>query len=75
MVVYKTEVKQSELGTVEDNIYVQFCPLVAWLAGWGKVQGKFNTLGLRQDGHHFTDDVFKCIFFNENVWSLLKISL
>ena len=29
----------------------------------------------RQDGCHFTDDIFKCIFFNENVWDLLTISL
>ena len=30
---------------------------------------------LRQNGHHFADDVFKCIFWNENVWISLKISL
>ena len=24
---------------------------------------------------HFTDDIFKCIFLNENVWISLKISL
>ena len=34
-----------------------------------------NTLRPRQNGHHFTDDIFKCIFFNENVWISLKISL
>ena len=28
-----------------------------------------------QNGRHFADDVFKCIFLNENVWILLKISL
>ena len=26
-----------------------------------------DTLGLRQDGLHFPDDIFKCIFLNENV--------
>ena len=26
-------------------------------------------------GHHFADDVFKCIFLNENIWISLKISL
>ena len=36
---------------------------------------KFNTLRPRQNGCHFADDVFKCIFLNENVWILLKISL
>ena len=35
----------------------------------------FNTLRPRQDGRHFADDIFKCIFFNENVWIPIKISL
>ena len=26
-----------------------------------------NTLRLRQDGRHFPDDIFKCIFLNENL--------
>ena len=26
-----------------------------------------NTLRPRQDGRHFPDDIFKCIFLNENV--------
>ena len=34
-----------------------------------------NTLGLRQNGHHFADSVFKYIFLNKNVWVLLNISL
>ena len=34
-----------------------------------------NTLKPRKNGHHFADDVFKCIFLNENVWILLQISL
>ena len=29
----------------------------------------------RRNGQHFTDDIFKCIFFNENVWISIKISL
>ena len=35
----------------------------------------FNTLGPRRNGRHFPDDIFECIFFNENVWILLRISL
>ena len=27
------------------------------------------------NGRHFADDVLKCIFLNENMWILLKISL
>ena len=34
-----------------------------------------NTLKPRQDGRHFADDIFKCIFLNENVWIPIKISL
>ena len=34
-----------------------------------------NTLRPRQDGCHFPDDIFRCIFLNENVWISLKISL
>ena len=34
-----------------------------------------NTLRPRQNGRHFTEDIFKRIFFNENVWISIKISL
>ena len=34
-----------------------------------------NTLRPRQNGRHFPDDIFKCIFLNENVWSSIGISL
>ena len=34
-----------------------------------------NTLRPRQNGRHFPDDIFKCIFLNENVWISNKISL
>ena len=34
-----------------------------------------NILRLRQNGRHFPDDIFKCIFLNENVLILMKISL
>ena len=35
----------------------------------------FNTLRPRQDGRHFPDDIFTCIFLNENEWHSIKISL
>ena len=35
----------------------------------------FNTLRPRQNGRHFADDIFKCIFLDENVWIPIKISL
>ena len=42
-----------------------------------KQQSSFclNTLRPRQNGRHFADDIFKCIFLNENVWISIKISL
>ena len=35
----------------------------------------FNTWRPRQNGCHFEDDIFKCMFLNENVLILFKISL
>ena len=34
----------------------------------------FNTLRLRQNGHNFPDNIFKCIFLNENMWISIAIS-
>ena len=34
-----------------------------------------NILRPRPKGHHFPDDIFKCIFLNGNVWIVIKISL
>ena len=34
-----------------------------------------NTLRPRQNGRLFTDNIFTCIFLNENVWISVKISL
>ena len=34
-----------------------------------------TTLRPRQCGRHFADNIFRCIFLNENVWISLKISL
>ena len=35
----------------------------------------FNTLRPRQHGHHFPDEILKCIFVNENAWISIKFSL
>ena len=35
----------------------------------------FNTLRPIQNGHHFPDDIFRCIFLNENLWISIKILL
>ena len=34
-----------------------------------------ETLRMRQNGHHFADDIFKCIFFIKNIWITIKISM
>ena len=39
------------------------------------LRGWFYSLRSRQNGRLFADDVFKCIFLNENVLILIKISL
>ena len=51
-----------------------FCPQLdaTWLYWWSTL---VNTLVPRQNGRHFADDIFKRIFFNENVWISIKISL
>ena len=36
---------------------------------------RLNSLRLRQNGRHYTDDIFECIFLNESVWISLEISL
>ena len=35
----------------------------------------FNTLTPRQNGRHFSNDIFKRIFFNETIWISVKMSL
>ena len=40
-----------------------------------KISIAFNSLRPRQNGRHFADAIFKCIFLNENVWIPIKISL
>ena len=42
---------------------------------WYLQNSIFNTLRPKQNRRHFADDILKCIFFNENAWISLKISL
>ena len=42
---------------------------------WVWVWKLLNTLRPRKNGRHFADDIFKCIFLNENVWIPIKIAL
>ena len=45
-----------------------------WIQLW-RLRYNDNTLRPRQDGCRLPNDIFKCIFFNENVLILIKISL
>ena len=45
-----------------------------WNCIWKKMQ-LLNTLRPKQNNRHFADDIFKCIFLNENVWISINISL
>ena len=37
-----------------------------------KINAPFNTLRPKQYGRHIADNIFKCTFFNENMWHSLK---
>ena len=39
------------------------------------IVGGINTLRPRQNGRHFADDIFKHIFYSENVWFSIEVSL
>ena len=53
-------------GTFCTSVGLLYIPVVRWL---------LNTLRPRQNGRHYPDDIFKCIFLNENAWIPIKISL
>ena len=57
---------------------VQLIQIMAWHWTWciySYSSGLLNILRPRQNGCHFADNIFKCIFLNENVWISLEISL
>ena len=50
----------------------------SWLHINGSIVGEshqVNTFRPRHNGRHSADNIFKCIFTNDNVWILLNISL
>ena len=48
------------------EICFEFCCCLSWIV---------NTMRLRQNGCHFPDNIFKCNFFNENIWITIQILL
>ena len=55
----------SESAVAKNGSVPKRRPTIIWI----------NTLRPRQSGRHFPDDLFKCIFLNENVWISIKNSL
>ena len=49
------------------NSYLDDYRIDVWAYNTGKVRGEFNILRSRQNGRQFPEDIFKCIFLNENV--------
>ena len=43
---------------------------MAWFVSFA-----INTLMPKQYGRHFADSIFKCVFLNENVFILIKVSM
>ena len=41
----------------------------------GITRREINSSSIEQNGRHFADDIFKCIFMNEKLRILIKISL
>ena len=68
-------------GTTERymlGIRAKFCTLnIVYVASrpFRSREERVNTLRPIQNGRHFPDDIFKCIFLNGNVWISLIISL
>ena len=47
-----------------------------WNVRWCySLKAAINTLRPRRNGRYFADDIFNCIFLNENAWFSLKILL
>ena len=65
------------IQTIWKRIWVQHGAIDTLSICWGcSVRHYwFNTLRPRRNQQHFADDIFKRIFFNKNVWILIKISL
>ena len=45
------------------------------MTNWGVIETLVNILRPSKNGRHVADDIFKCIFLNENIWIPTKISL
>ena len=64
-------------SSCEISPYCSFVLSITYLESIGGFSShvSLNTLRPRQNGRHFADDIFKCIFVNENIWIPINISL
>ena len=64
-------------GVSDNYIITHFPPHYCDIAIWNTTLKyiSFNKLKRRKNGRHFPDNIFKWIFFNENVWISINISL
>ena len=61
--------------TLDPEEFTNNIPLISIIT-WKTFEACYiNTLRPRQNGRHFADDMFKCIFLNENIWIPIEISL
>ena len=65
---------QTEVTPVHEKRGYVSIALAIWCYQ-NKEKWSINTMRPRQNGRHFADDIFKCIFLKENAWILIKISL
>ena len=62
-------------GFSRKNLNVSWCTESERVSSCNEEALAVNTLKPRQNGRHFADYIFKCIFLNENAWISFKISL
>ena len=76
MLAVATEAEAHQAGNwvnVTPAIKTAICKDIARL--WALMHWLLNSSLPRQNGHHFAEDIFKCIFVNEKLCILIKISL
>ena len=52
------------------NSIIHLCPFQYYIHMFHDVLEWVNTVRPRQNGRHFPGDIFKCIFLNENIWTI-----
>ena len=67
--------RTSEILLSKDSLYIALKGEVWGFIAWCTDSMELNTLRPRQNGRHFADNIFRCIFLNVNVWILIIISL